>query len=49
MKKCGDDIGILDSFTYLNSVVHINGGSRQEVLRQISLAHGIMDLLSTRS
>ena len=29
---CSEDIGILDSFTYLGSVVHNNGGSRQEVL-----------------
>ena len=46
---CGEDIDIdiLDSFTYLGSVVHSNGGSRQEVLRWISLAHGVMDSLST--
>ena len=28
---CGEDIAILDSFTYLGSVVHNNGGSLQEV------------------
>ena len=32
---CGEDIDILDSFKYLGSVVHNNGGSRQEILRQI--------------
>ena len=43
---CGEDIDILDSFKYLGSVVHNNGGSCQEILRRISLAHGIMDSLS---
>ena len=43
---CGEDIEILDSFTYLGSVVHNNGGSRQEVLRRIGLAHGVMDSLN---
>ena len=38
---------ILDSFTYLGSVVHNNGGSRQEVLRRIGLVHDVMDSLST--
>ena len=44
---CDEDIGILDSFTYLGSVAHNNGGSRLEVLRRIGLAHGVMDSLST--
>ena len=43
---CGEVIDILDSFTNLGSVVHNNGGSRQEVLQWIGLAHGVMDLLS---
>ena len=30
--ECGEHINILDSFTYLDSVVHNNGGSHQEVL-----------------
>ena len=38
-----EDIDILDSFTYLGSVVHNNSGSRQEILRRISLARGVMD------
>ena len=41
--ECGEDIDILDDFTYLGSVVYNNGGSRQEVLQWIGLAHGIMD------
>ena len=41
------DIDILNSFTHLGSVVHNNGGSRQEVLQWIGLARGVMDSLST--
>ena len=44
---CGEDIDILDSFKYLGNVVHNNGGSCQEVLRQIGLVHGVMDSFST--
>ncbi|KAG0726800.1 DNA-directed RNA polymerases I, II, and III subunit RPABC2 [Chionoecetes opilio] len=43
---CGEDIEILESFTYLGSTVHNDGGSRQEVLRRIGIAHGVMDSLS---
>ena len=43
---CSEDIDVLDSFTYFGSMVHNNGGSRQEVLRWIGLVHGIMDSLS---
>ena len=43
---CGEDIDILDSFKYLESVVQNNGWSHQEVLRWIGLAHGVMDSLS---
>ena len=44
---CGEDIDILESFTYLGSIILNNGGSRQEVLRRIDLVHIVMDLLST--
>ncbi|KAG0716601.1 LINE-1 reverse transcriptase [Chionoecetes opilio] len=43
---CDEDIEILESFTYLGSAVHNDGGSRQEVLRRIGIAHGVMDSLS---
>ncbi|KAG0730593.1 Retrovirus-related Pol polyprotein from type-2 retrotransposable element R2DM [Chionoecetes opilio] len=43
---CGEDIEILESFTYIGSAVHNDGGSRQEVLRRIGIAHGVMDSLS---
>ncbi|KAG0713019.1 Protein fantom [Chionoecetes opilio] len=36
----GEDIEILESFTYLGSTVQNDGGSRQEVLRRIGIAHG---------
>ncbi|KAG0722631.1 Retrovirus-related Pol polyprotein from type-1 retrotransposable element R2 [Chionoecetes opilio] len=42
----GEDIEILESFTYLGSAVHNDGGSRQEVLLRIGIAHGVMDSLS---
>ena len=46
VRACGEDIEISENFTYLGSVVHNNGGSRQEVLRRIGLAHGVMDSLN---
>ncbi len=44
---CGEDIEVLESFTYLGSVVHNNGGSDQEVTRRISLPHGVRKSLNT--
>ena len=38
---------ILENFTYLGSVVHNNGGLREEAMRRIGLAHGVMDSLNT--
>ena len=43
---CGEDIEVLESFTYLGSAVHNNGGSGQEVTRRIGLAYGVMDSLN---
>ncbi|KAG0703357.1 Vinexin [Chionoecetes opilio] len=43
---CGEDIEILESCTYLGSAVYNDDGSRQEVLRRIGIAHGVMDSLS---
>ncbi|KAG0724748.1 LINE-1 retrotransposable element ORF2 protein [Chionoecetes opilio] len=43
---CGEDIEILESFTYHSSAVHNDGGSRQEVLRRIGIAHDVMDSLT---
>ena len=43
---CGEDIEILESFTYLGSVVHNSGRSDQEVIRRVSLAYGIMKSLN---
>ncbi len=36
---CGEDIEGLESFTYLGSIVHNNGRSDHEVIRQIGLAY----------
>ena len=44
---CGKDIEILKNFTYLGSVVHNDGGSSQEVTRQIGLAMALW-IRSTR-
>ncbi|KAG0717153.1 hypothetical protein GWK47_055077 [Chionoecetes opilio] len=38
---CGEDIEISESFTYLGSAVQNDGGSRQEVLQRIGIAHGL--------
>ena len=38
---CGEEIDILENFTYLVSIVHNNDGSCQEIFWQISLAHGV--------
>ena len=43
----GEDIDIYESLIYLGSVVHNNGGSRQEVLQRICFAQGVMDSFST--
>ena len=44
---CGEDIEILENFTYLGSVVHNDGGSTKEVLLWSGLALGVMALLNT--
>ncbi len=44
---CGEDIDILEDFTYLGSVVQNSGGSGHEVFRQIGLAHAVMNALDT--
>lgn len=43
---CGENIEVLESFTYLGSVVHKNAGSGHDVIRRIGLAYGIMDSLN---
>ncbi len=43
---CGEDIEVLESFIYLGSVVHNNGGFGQEVTRGFGLAHGVMNSLN---
>ena len=40
---CGEDIEILENFTYLGSVGHSDGVSSQEVIRRFGLSHVVMD------
>ena len=47
VNACGEDIRILENFTYLGSVMHNDGGSSQGVTRRIGLVHGVMDSLNT--
>ncbi len=47
MHAYGEDIEVLESFTYFGTVVHNNGRSDQEVIRRIGLAYGVMDSLNT--
>ena len=45
MQACGENIEVLDKFTYLGSVIHNSGGSGHDVLRRLGLAYGVMDSL----
>ena len=47
VRACGEDIDVSENFIYLGSVVHNSGRSRNEVLRRIGIAHGVMDSLSS--
>ena len=47
LHACGEDIEISENLTYLGSVVRNDGGSNQEVIRQIGSAQCVIDLLST--
>ena len=47
VRVCGENVEILDSFTYLGSEVHSGGGSEHEVLRRIGKAHGVMESLNS--
>ena len=46
VNACGEGIEILEEFTYLGYKVNNDGGSSQEVVRWIGLAHGVMDSLN---
>ena len=46
VQVCGEDVELLESFTYLGSVVHNNGRSDEEVTRRLGLAWGVMDSLN---
>ena len=42
----GENVEVVDRFTYLGSVVHSNGDSAVEVNRRLGLAYGVMDSLN---
>ncbi len=44
---CGEDDNLVESFTYLGSVVHNNGKSDHEVIWPTGLAYSVMDSLNT--
>lgn len=44
---CGENTEILESLHAFGSVVHSNGGSRQDSFKRITLACAAMNLLST--
>ncbi|XP_045129087.1 uncharacterized protein LOC123514896 [Portunus trituberculatus] len=46
VNACDEDIEISENFTYLGSVLCNDGGTSQEVVRQIGLTHSIMDSLN---
>ncbi len=43
---CGENIKVLESFSYLGTVVHKIVKSDQEAIRRIGLAFGVMDSLN---
>ena len=45
--ESGEDIEVLENFTYIDNIVCNDGGSNQEVVWRIVLAHGVMDSLNT--
>ena len=45
VQVCGEDIEVLDKFTYLGSVIHKDGGSSKDVTRRIGLTSGVMNSL----
>ena len=47
VQACGEDIEVLQRFTYLGSVIHNNGRSDDEISRRIGLAYGVMDTLNS--
>ncbi|XP_069988579.1 uncharacterized protein [Penaeus vannamei] len=43
IRACGEDVEVMENFTYLGSAVHVSGLSDQEVSRRIGLAVGTMN------
>ena len=42
---CGEDVEVLERFTYLGSDIHVSAGCEPEVNRRMGHAWGIMDSL----
>ena len=43
---CGENVDVVERFTYLGSVVHSDGGSDLDVTRRLGLAYGVMESLN---
>ena len=42
---CGEDVEVMEGFTYLGSNIHVSAGCEQEVNRYLGWAWGVMDSL----
>ena len=43
---CGEDVEVVERFTYLGSAIHVSAGCEPEVNRRLGRAWGVMDSLS---
>ena len=42
---CGEDVEVMERFTYLGSDIHVSGGCEPEVNRHLGQAWGVIDSL----
>ena len=42
---CGEDVEVMERFTYLGSDIHVSAGCEQELNRRLGRAWGVMDSL----
>ena len=45
---CGEDVEVVERFTYLGSDIHVSAGYESEVNRRLGRAWGVMDSLDHR-
>ena len=45
---CGEDVEVVERFTYLGSDIHVSAGYESEVNRRLGRAWGVMDSLDNR-